>query len=75
MRVGVCGARPAIPGGLSDPRMAVADTAPKDSGKRVLIVARDQGSAPRFAGRPEHMDSTLTANLLRVIPERLRNDP
>src|SRR5882757_1659743 len=74
MRVGACGARRAIPGGLSDSHMAVTDTAPKDSRKRVLIVARDYGPAPRLAGRPEHMDSALTANLLRAIPERARNN-
>lgn len=75
MRVGACGAWSAIPGGLSDSHMAIANAAPKDSCKRMLVVARDHGSAPRLAGRPEHVNSALTANLLRSIPERLGNDP
>jgi hypothetical protein len=75
MRVGACGTRRAIPGGLSDSHMAVADTTPEDAGKRVRIVARDHGAAPWLAGRPEHMNGARTANLLRAIPEGLRNDP
>ncbi len=75
MRVGACGAWAAVPGGLSNSHTAVADAAPKHSRKRVFIVARDHGPPPRLAGRPEHMDSAFTANLLRAIPERLRNNP
>src|SRR5260370_42468627 len=74
MRVGACGAWSAIPGGLSDSHMAIANAAPKDSCKRMLVVAGDHGSAPRLAGRPEHVNSARTANLLRSIPGRWAND-
>lgn len=75
MRARACRARCTVTRGLSDLHVAIADAAPEHTGKRVLIVARDHGATPRLASRSEYRYGARATNLLRSIPEHLRNDP